>query len=79
MDLLGVTTVGNRIHAVLESTYAIYDGRTRRWTLGPSLKVPRHALGLFAVNGRLYAIGGCITPQLEDSSADETLPLGAAR
>jgi hypothetical protein len=75
MDLVGVTTVDDRIHAVLESTYVIYDGRTGRWTRGPSLQVPRHALGLFAADGRLYAIGGCITPQLEDSSANETLAL----
>ena len=75
MDLLGVTTVGEKIYAVLESNYVIYDARTGRWTRGPSLKVPRHALGLFAADGRLYAIGGCITPQLVDSPAVETLPL----
>jgi hypothetical protein len=37
--------------------------------------VPRHALALYAVRGRLYAIGGCIVPQLEDSPAVETLRL----
>ena len=75
MDLLGVVTVGNKIHAVLESKYFVYDGATRKWQRGPSLKVPRHALALYAVGGRLYAIGGCIVPQLEDSPAVETLRL----
>jgi N-acetylneuraminic acid mutarotase len=73
MDLLGVVTVGNEIHAVLESKYFVYDGTTKRWTRGPSLKVPRHALALYAAGGKLYAIGGCIVPQLEDSPAVESL------
>ncbi len=75
MDLLGVVTVGNKIHAVLESKYFVYDGATKRWRRGPSLKVPRHALALYAVRGTLYAIGGCIVPQLEDSPAVESLRL----
>jgi hypothetical protein len=73
MDLLGVVSVGNKIHAVLESKYFVYDAATRRWRRGPSLKVPRHALALYAVRGTLYAIGGCIVPQLEDSPAVEAL------
>jgi hypothetical protein len=73
MDLLGVVSVGNTIHAVLESKYFVYDAATRRWRRGPSLKVPRHALALYAVRGTLYAIGGCIVPQLEDSPAVEAL------
>jgi N-acetylneuraminic acid mutarotase len=75
MDLLGVVSVGNKIHAVLESKYFVYDAATRRWSRGPSLKVPRHALALYAARGKLYAIGGCIVPQLEDSPAVESLPL----
>ncbi len=75
MDLLGVVTVGNKIHAVLESKYFVYDAATKRWTRGPSLKVPRHALALYAARGKLYAIGGCIVPQLEDSPAVESLRL----
>jgi hypothetical protein len=39
--------------------------------------VPRHALALYAVRGSLYAIGGCIVPQLEDSPAVETLRLAS--
>ena len=49
--------------------------RDRKWRRGPSLKVPRHALALYAVGGKLFAIGGCIVPQLEDSPAVETLRL----
>ena len=75
MDLLGVVAVGNKLHAVLESKYFVYDAATRRWTRGPSLEVPRHALALYAAGGKLYAIGGCIVPQLEDSPAVEALRL----
>jgi hypothetical protein len=38
--------------------------------------VPRHALALFAVAGRLWAIGGC-TVDLEDSQVVEQLPFPA--
>jgi hypothetical protein len=76
MDLLGVVAVGNKIHAVLESKYFVYDAATRMWRRGPSLKIPRHALALYSARGTLYAIGGCIVPQLEDSPAVETLRLG---
>jgi hypothetical protein len=37
--------------------------------------VPRHALALFAADGKLYAIGGCIAPQLEDSTIVESIPI----
>jgi N-acetylneuraminic acid mutarotase len=79
MDLLGVVTVGNKIHAVLESKYFVYSAATGRWARGPSLKVPRHALALYAAGGRLYAIGGCIVPQLEDSPAVESLRIADPR
>lgn len=75
MDLLGAVSVSNRIHAVLESKYFVYDARSRRWRRGPSLRVPRHALALYDAGGKLYAIGGCIVPQLEDSPAVESLRL----
>ena len=57
--------------------YLIYDARTHRWTRGPSLEVPRHALAVYAINGTLYAIGGCVAPQLEDSAVVEKLALAA--
>lgn len=77
METLGAVATGNRIDAVLESVYLIYDGRTRRWRQGPSLNVPRHALALDEIRGTLYAMGGCVVPQLEDSSVVEKIPLGA--
>jgi hypothetical protein len=46
------------------------------WVLGPTLEVPRHALGLFAVDRRLWAVGGCVVPELADSRVVETRPLG---
>jgi hypothetical protein len=75
MELLGATAAGDRIYAVWEHTYQVYDARTHRWREGPSPQVPRHALSLFAVGGRLYAVGGCVTPQLVDSQVVETRPL----
>ena len=72
MELLGATAAGDHIHAVWEHTYQVYDARSERWRQGPSPLVPRHALSLFAVAGRLYAVGGCVTPQLVDSQVVET-------
>jgi N-acetylneuraminic acid mutarotase len=75
METAGAAVAGNRIHVVLEKVYLIYDARTHRWTRGPSLQVPRHALAVYAINGTLYAIGGCVAPQLEDSAVVEKLAL----
>jgi len=75
METLGTSASSGRIDAVLESHYFTYDARTSRWLRGPSLHVPRHALGVFTVDGALYAIGGCVVPQLEDSSVVEKIPL----
>ena len=75
MELLGATATGPEIHSVWEHTYQVYDARSGRWRQGPSPKMPRHALSLLALGGRLYAVGGCVTPQLVDSQAVETRPL----
>jgi hypothetical protein len=37
--------------------------------------VPRHALGLFAADRRLWAVGGCVVPELADSRVVESLRL----
>ncbi|MBA3376700.1 MAG: hypothetical protein H0U00_12975 [Actinobacteria bacterium] len=73
----GAAVVDDRIHVVLESLYLIYDAREGRWTRGPSQRVPRHALVLFNAGGRLYAIGGCTVPQLEDSTVVESIASGS--
>jgi hypothetical protein len=77
MELLGATAAGDEIHAVWEHTYEIYDGASGRWRAGPAPGVPRHALSLFALGRRLYAVGGCVTPQLVDSQAVEVRSLGS--
>jgi hypothetical protein len=74
MELLGAAVAGDEIHAVWEGIYQWYDASSGRWNRGPSPKVTRHALQAFAVDGVLYAVGGCTT-QLRDSPIVETLPL----
>jgi Kelch motif len=75
METLGTSASTGRIDAVLEHNYFTYDSSSSRWLRGPSLEVPRHALGVFTINGTLYAIGGCVVPQLEDSSVVEKIAL----
>ena len=61
MELLGAAVAGEEIHAVWESTYQIYDGRTNEWRSGPRSLVTRHGLEAFHVGGELYTVGGCTT------------------
>jgi N-acetylneuraminic acid mutarotase len=75
LETAGASVAGNRIYVVLERNYLTYDAPTHRWTRGPSLEVPRHALAVYAIKGTLYAMGGCIVPQLEDSSIVEKIPV----
>jgi N-acetylneuraminic acid mutarotase len=75
METAGAAVAGGRIYVVLESVTLTYDPRTHRWSRGPSLEVPRHALAVYAIGGTLYAVGGCVAPQLEDSSVVEKLRL----
>lgn len=43
---------------VLKDTY-LFDIKSKRWILGPSLNIPRHGLGSGAIIGdKIYAIGG---------------------
>jgi hypothetical protein len=72
MELVGAAVAGDDIHAVWESTYQVFDGS--RWRRGPSPLVTRHALEAFAVDGVLYAIGGCTTA-LRDSPVVELLDI----
>jgi len=76
LETAGAAATASRIYVVLEQTYVTWDARTRRWTRGPGLRTPRHALAVFIARGNLYAIGGCIAPILEDSAVVEKLPLG---
>jgi hypothetical protein len=72
--MLGAVAAGGRIYAASETVFERFTPGVG-WVLGPPLGVPRHALGLFAVDGRLWAIGGCVVPELADSRVVETFAL----
>jgi hypothetical protein len=78
MELQGTDVVGDQVHAVWERTYQIWDASEGRWRQDVPPQVHRHALALFAVGGRLYAVGGCTT-RLRDSAVVETRALGGSR
>jgi hypothetical protein len=73
LETHGAAVVGDRIHAVVDPLHLIYDAGEGRWERGRSLTRPRHALALFNADGRLYAVGGCLWPQLEDSPVVESI------
>jgi N-acetylneuraminic acid mutarotase len=75
LETAGAAATASKIYVVLEKTFLTWDAQTRRWTRGPGLRTPRHALAVFVADGDLYAIGGCIAPILEDSAIVEKLPL----
>ncbi|MDX6482007.1 MAG: hypothetical protein QOG85_2517 [Gaiellaceae bacterium] len=75
LAMVGATAAGGEVYAVSEDVFERYVPG-HGWVLGPQLRVPRHALGLFAVDQRLWAVGGCVVPQLADSRVVETRPLG---
>ncbi|HET6656496.1 MAG TPA: kelch repeat-containing protein [Gaiellaceae bacterium] len=70
MELNGTAVWGPEIHTIWEHTYQIYDARTGEWSQGPEPLVPRHGLKAFAIDGTLYAVGGCTT-ELHDSQVVE--------
>jgi hypothetical protein len=76
LETAGAAASGPKIYVVLEKTFLTWDARTRRWSRGPGLETPRHALAVFVARGDLYAIGGCIAPVLEDSAIVEKYALG---
>ena len=52
--MVGATAAGDEVYAVSETVFERYLPGTG-WVLGQRLEVPRHALGLFAVDQRLFA------------------------
>jgi N-acetylneuraminic acid mutarotase len=70
--MVGATATAGGVYAVSELVYESY-APGRGWRLGPRLHVPRHALGLFALDRRLWAVGGCVVPELADSRVVESL------
>ncbi len=62
---LAAGVVGHRLYAVGGATAGralptleIYDFRTRRWSTGPGLSLPREHLAAAGARGRFYAIAG---------------------
>ena len=72
--MVGATATRTGVFAVSEQVFERYVPG-RGWRLGPPLRVPRHALGLFALDRRLWAVGGCVVPELADSRVVESLLL----
>jgi hypothetical protein len=72
MDTLSTAVNGDRIDALVDDYYFIFDGE--RWKEGPTLGVPRHALAAYTIDDTLYAVGGCLHPQLRDSTVVEKIP-----
>jgi len=75
LETAGAAVSGDDIHVVLEKTYLIWHASTHRWTRGPGLRTPRHALAVYVIGHELYAIGGCISPILEDSAIVEKIAI----
>jgi hypothetical protein len=75
MDTLATSVNGDRIDAIVDDYYFIFDGK--RWKAGPTLGVPRHALAVYTIDDTLYAVGGCLHPQLRDSTVAEKIPAPA--
>ena len=74
MELLGAAVEDDRIHAVWEGVYQVYDVSADRWRQGPRPLVTRHGLEAFSAAGDLITIGGCTTA-LRDSPIVERLAL----
>jgi hypothetical protein len=75
MDTLSTSVNGDRIDALVDEHHFVYDGE--RWERGPTLKAPRHALAVYTVENTLWAVGGCLYPQLRDSTVVEKIPAAA--
>lgn len=77
MDTLATAVSDNRIDAIVDDFYFIYDGEKEEWRAGPTLEVPRHALAVYTVGDTLYAVGGCLHPQLRDSTVVEKISVAS--
>ena len=71
MDTLSTSVSDGRLHALVDDHYFIYDGE--RWERGPKLTRPRHALAVYTIGDTLWAVGGCLYPQLQDSTVVEKI------
>lgn len=71
MDTLSTAVNGDRIDALVDEHYFVYNGE--RWEQGPTLGAPRHALAAYTIGDTLWTIGGCLYPQLQDSTVVERI------
>jgi len=69
-----VSVGGEAPEGTIKEVYAL-NLKTRRWQMLPDLPTPRHGLGVVALRGRVYAIGGGPRPGLFVSAANEYLRL----
>lgn len=76
LELAGAAVGHDGLHVVTESSHQVLDHEAGSWRRAAPLRVPRHALLLFATGNALYAVGGCTTA-LQDSAVVERLPLAA--
>jgi N-acetylneuraminic acid mutarotase len=72
MDTLSTAVSGDQIHALVDEHYFVFDGE--RWKPGPTLGAPRHALAAYTIGETLWTIGGCLYPQLQDTTVVEKIP-----
>ena len=71
MDTLSTSVNGDRIDALVDEHYFIYDGEG--WEHGPTLRAPRHALAAYTIGDTLWTVGGCLYPQLQDTTVVEKI------
>ncbi len=70
-----VSVGGEEPSGTIGEVYAFRVG-TRAWQRLDDLPTPRHGLGVAAVRGRVYVIGGGPEPGLTVSAANESLSFG---
>jgi N-acetylneuraminic acid mutarotase len=70
-----IVSAGSESSAGTSAAVYGYDAFAKRWSRLPDLPTARHGLGVVALAGRVYAIGGGPTPGLSVSGANEFLQL----
>jgi N-acetylneuraminic acid mutarotase len=77
MDTLSTAVIGDRIDALVDDLYFIFDASSGQWRKGPTLNAPRHSLAAYTIGNTLYTVGGCLYPQLRDSTLMEKIRVDA--
>ncbi|MFH1098041.1 MAG: PEGA domain-containing protein [Candidatus Desantisbacteria bacterium] len=70
--------INNKIYAVgdsVDNDIKIYDPANDSWSTGAKILTPRKRMGVCAVNGKLYAIGGGDRSELPFNTAEEYNPI----